>query len=166
MKICTETSGSSFSTTLYHLPWIAHEPTLFKVYIINTWKTWWHDLFHLSKKLDEGPSVQPVAWAFFNTYWQPTLHYIGTLYYIITVASHSLSAYFNLQEFDMQQMCLLCVMHACEPRIIFPTPSLIIVNTHLILSAMHWTKMLGLHLMAKWNMGMCCADCSHMQWSE
>jgi len=36
-----------------------------------------------------------------------------------------------------------------SPRIIFLTPTLIMVNTYLILTAMHWTKMLGLHLMAK-----------------
>ena len=34
-----------------------------------------------------------------------------------------------------------------SPRIIFLTPSLIMVNTHLILTAVHWTKMFGLHLM-------------------
>lgn len=122
--------------------------------------------FIFQKKLDAGPIVQPVAWGFFKTYWQPTLHYTGTLFYIMTVASHFLSAYLTYKTLICNE-CVCCVWHmSVSPRIIFLTPSLIMVNTHLILTAMHWTKMLGLHLMAKWNMGKCCAACSHMKFSE
>ena len=107
--------------------------------------------------------MQPVAWGFFNTYWQPTLHYKGTLFYIMTVASHFLSAFLTYKTLICNE-CVCCVWHmSVSPRIIFLTPSLIMVNTHLMLTAMHWTKMLGLHLMAKWNMGKDCAACNHMK---
>jgi hypothetical protein len=159
-------SGRYFSTAQRgnwsHLPWIAHESTLFKVYIINTWKTWCHDLFHPSKESDEGPIVQPVAWGFFNTYWQHTLHYIGALFYIMTVASHVLSAYLTYKILICKEcVCYVWHMSASQSRM-FPTPCLIIVNTDLILTAMHWTKMLGLNFMANWNMGKCCAACHRM----
>jgi len=171
MKMCTEKSGRFFFITLegklesssMNSSWTNFVKSIHYQYMKNM-ATWFISPY--KKKIIWRTYRVTSSMRFFNTYWQPTLHYTGTLFYIMNVASHFLSAYLTYKTL-IRNECVCCVWHtSVSPRIIFLTPSLIMVNTHLILTAVHWTKMFGIHLMAKWNMGKCCAVWSHMKWSE
>jgi hypothetical protein len=126
-------SGKNFMCIYKIFPCVLHALLIlgpFFVHLIalmiynEQWKLWSSSLCNFLKP--------PFASSVFRTY-------IGALFYLTTVASHTPSSHVTYRNLKGNEMYLLDVTRACEPKENFTSPSLNTVSRTLISSDIYWT---------------------------